>query len=63
MKKSILSMALIMALGLSFTSCRDTKKADSVEDAVENATEAAGDAIEEAAEATGDAVEVTSHRL
>ena len=57
MKKLVLSTALLFVLSLSLTSCRDAKKAESVEDTVENATEAAGKAIEAAAEATEDAVE------
>lgn len=53
MKKLVLSTVIVLALSLSFTSCRDSKKADSIEDAVENAS----DAVENAAEATGEAVE------
>ena len=62
MKKLILSSILLLALSLSFTSCRDVKeKAEGATDAVENAadaaTDAAGDAVDSAKEAAGDAVE------
>ena len=57
MKKSLLSIALIFALGLSFTSCRDTKKADSVEVTIENAAEETAEATEGALERTGKALD------
>ena len=44
MKNLLLSSILLLAL--SFTSCRDTKKSESVGDAIENAADAAGDAVE-----------------
>ncbi|WP_027125737.1 hypothetical protein [Gelidibacter mesophilus] len=50
MKKLLLSSALVVALGFSFTSCRDTeKKADDVSDKTEGALEKAGRAIDNAA--------------
>ena len=57
MKNLLLSSILLLAL--SFTSCRDTKKSESVGDAIENAADAAGDAVENAADAAGDAAEAT----
>ena len=57
MKKLVLSTALLFVLSLSLTSCRDAKKSNTAEDAIENATEAAGDAVNDAVEATTDAVE------
>lgn len=59
MKKLFLSTALLLVLSLSFTSCRETKKAESVEDVIENV----GDAIESAAETTGDAVEAVDSAI
>lgn len=64
MKKVILSLALVFAMGVSLTSCRETKKdaESAVEEAteqVEEAADEAGDAMEEAAEETGEAVEET----
>ena len=44
MKKLILSSALVLALCLSFTSCREKKEADKAEDAVEETTQAVDDA-------------------
>lgn len=35
MKKLFLSITLVLAMGLSFTSCRDTTKTDDVDDDVE----------------------------
>ena len=57
MKKLLLSSILLLALSLSFTSCRDAKKGESIQDSIENAADAASDAVENAAEATGEAVE------
>jgi len=71
MKKLLLSLALLLALSISFTSCRDTKKSadDAVEnvgdamddaaDAVEETAEDAGDAVDNAIDAVGDAVDAT----
>ncbi|OAB75965.1 hypothetical protein [Cochleicola gelatinilyticus] len=56
MKKVFLSLALVAAISVSFTSCRETKEdkveinvddADDVADDVEDAIDDAGDAIEE----------------
>lgn len=61
MKKILLSSVLVVALGLSFTSCRETekktddnqivieKKADKVSEKTEGALEKAGRAIDNAA--------------
>ena len=65
MKKLILSSALVLALCLSFTSCREKKEADTtdgaaVENAVEQAEEVAADAagtVEDAVDEATDAVE------
>jgi len=70
MKKVILSTILIIAIGYSFTSCRDTKKTETIENAVENAAEATegaleqtGKAIDEAAEKTKEAAEATKEAV
>jgi len=55
MKKVLLSTVLVLALALSFTSCRDTK--EKTEDAVENAADAASDAVDSTKETAGDAVD------
>jgi len=66
MKKVVLSLALVAVLGLSFTSCRETKEktedavenaADAADEAAENATDAAGEAVDSAVDATGEAVD------
>lgn len=59
MKKLFLSTLLLLAISLTFTSCRDTKKTESVEDAVENATQATEGALEETGKAIDNAVEKT----
>ena len=56
MKKVVLRIALVAVLGLSFTSCRETK-AESAEDKVEEAMDDAGNAIDEAGDAIEDAVD------
>ena len=48
MKKLVLSTALVFALGLSFTSCRDTK--ETPEEVIENAAEKTEEAVDKAAE-------------
>ena len=63
MKKLVLSTVILLTLSLSFTSCRDSKKADSVEEAVENAAEATGEVIEDAAEAVEDAAVATGEAV
>ena len=53
MKKLLFSAALLLALSVSFTSCRDVKeKTDAAGDAVESAADAAGEAVDNAVEAT-----------
>lgn len=47
MKKLLLTSALLVALSLTFSSCRDTKKADTVEESIENANDAMDDAAAE----------------
>ena len=55
MKKVILSLALVFALGTTFTSCRENKTVevevddsmDDMDDDIEDAIDDAGDAIEE----------------
>ena len=59
MKKLFLSILLLLAISLTITSCRDTKKTESVEDAVENATQATEGALEETGKAIDNAVEKT----
>ncbi|WP_197276093.1 hypothetical protein [Mangrovimonas sp. TPBH4] len=55
MKKLLL---ILLAVGISFTACKETKeKTEEVTETVENTMEDAVDAVEEAAEATGEAVE------
>ena len=56
MKKLILSSALVLALCLSFTSCREKKEADKAEDATQ-AVDDAANAVEETTEEATDAVE------
>ena len=56
MRKLILNTALVLALAVSFTSCRETKEeAKGAADAVEKAAGEAADAIGDAADATGEA--------
>lgn len=57
MRKSILSIAIIVALGASLTSCRDTPKEEAAEASIERAAEDTGAAIEEAADDAADATE------
>ncbi len=58
MKKLLLSTVLVVALGLSFTSCRETeKKADDMGDAIENAADDTADAMEDAADDAADKTE------
>ena len=56
MKKLILSSALVLALCLSFTSCREKKEAAATEDAVENAVEETTDEATEAVEEVTDSI-------
>ena len=56
MKKLILSSALVLALCLSFTSCREKKEADTTVDAVENAVEETTDEATEAVEEVTDSI-------
>jgi hypothetical protein len=64
MKKIVLSLGLIAVLGLSFTSCRDTKETNEAGNAIENdavkATEDAAKDLKDAAiDAANDAVDAT----
>jgi len=53
MKKLFLSAALLLALSVSFTSCREVKENDAV-NAVEGAADAAGEAAGNAVNAAGE---------
>lgn len=55
MKKLLLSAVLVSAI--AFTSCRDEKKAEEVEDTIENAAEETEEAAEDGFEATGKAID------
>jgi len=57
MKKLLLSAALLLALSMTFTSCRDTKKADSAGEAMEAAADDAAEATEGAMEEVGKAID------
>lgn len=75
MKKPILMLALMLSMGVFFTSCRDTAKenetddmemsddTNSVENDIEQAADDAGDAVENAANETGDAVENAANEV
>ena len=57
MKKLLLGTTLLLALSLTFTSCKDNKKAESMEEGIENAAEATEDAMEDAADAVSEAAD------
>jgi peptidoglycan hydrolase CwlO-like protein len=58
MKKLLFSAALVLALSVSFTSCREVKEgADKAGDAMENAAEETEDAVKGGFEATGEAMD------
>lgn len=57
MKNLLLNGFLAIALIATVSSCRDTKEADDVEDAFENAAKETGKAIDDAADATEGALE------
>lgn len=59
MKKLFLSTVLLLAISFTFTSCRDTKKSNSVEASVENAADATEGALEETGKAIDNAVNET----
>tara|TARA_R110000868_G_scaffold220257_3_gene471431 strand:+ start:36034 stop:36264 length:231 start_codon:yes stop_codon:yes gene_type:complete len=59
MKKLLFSAILLLAISFSFTSCRDTKKSETIKDAVENASEATEGALEQTGKAIDNAVEQT----
>lgn len=77
MKKFLLCGALVFVVGLTFTSCRDNKKADSAEEALQNtgkaidnaakttdgALEQTGKAIDNAVDATDDAIKATGEAI
>lgn len=54
MKKLILSLALIFTFSTAFISCRDTKKADDVEDVVDDVNDAMDDVEDEVKDMTDD---------
>lgn len=58
MKKLLLSTVLVLALSLTFTSCRDTeKKADDMGDTIEKAADDVADETEGALEKAGKAID------
>jgi len=63
MKKLVWSTILLLALTITFVACRDTKKADSVEEAIENAGDAIEDATNDAADAAEGAFEETGKAI
>lgn len=64
MKKLLLSSALVVALGLSFTSCRDTeKKADDLGDTIENTADDVSDKTEGALEKAGRAIDNAANEV
>lgn len=54
MKKLILSLALVVALGTSFISCRENKKADDIEDVADDVNDAMDDVEDEVKDMTDD---------
>ena len=56
MKKLLFSTILLLAISTSFTSCRDTKKSDSMDAAVEKTSEATEGALEQTGKAIDNAV-------
>ncbi len=64
MKKLLLSSALILALGLSFTSCRDTdKKTDDTVNTIEKDLEAVPEKAEGALEKVGKAIDNAANEV
>lgn len=68
MKKLLLSLALLFALAISFTSCRETKEKTIIieENQTEGALEKAGKAVDEAVEETkeaGEAIEKAAEEI
>lgn len=59
MKTLFFSAFLLLAISVSFTSCRDTKKSESVENAVQNAADETEGALEQTGKAIDNAVEKT----
>ena len=59
MKKLLFSTILLLAIGTSLSSCRDTKKSDSIDDAVEKTSDATEGALEQTGKAIDNAVEQT----
>ena len=57
MKNPFLKSLFAIALVLAMSSCRETKEADDVGDALENAAEETGKALDDAGEATKGALE------
>ncbi len=54
MRRILISLVLILAFSSTFASCRDTKKADDIEDVTEDLEEALEDAEEEIEEVVDD---------
>ena len=54
MRRILISLVLILAFSSTFVSCRDTKKADDIEDVTEDLEEALEDAEEEIEEVVDD---------
>jgi len=59
MKKLLFSTMLLLAISTSFTSCRDTKKSDSIDAAIEKTSDATEGALEQTGKAIDNAVEQT----
>lgn len=64
MKKLLLSLTLVLAISLSFTSCRETeKKADDMGDTIEIHTDDVSDETEGALEKAGRAVDNATNEV
>ncbi|OBX25649.1 hypothetical protein LX77_02531 [Gelidibacter algens] len=64
MKKLLLSTVLVVALGLTFTSCRDTeKKADDMGDTIETTADDVADKTEGALEKAGKAIDNAANEV
>ncbi|MBC3758937.1 MULTISPECIES: hypothetical protein [Hyunsoonleella] len=55
MKKVILALALLFTVSTAFTSCREKKPKDKIEEAVEEVKDEVGDAVEEVEDEIDDA--------
>jgi hypothetical protein len=63
MNKLFLSIVLLMTMNFSLTSCRETKKTESIENAVEDATKATEGALEQTGKAIDNAAEKTKEAV